>query len=113
MAERLGWLLEQITANPSAPLHRLDILAPEERRRLIHEFNDTAAPIRQATLVDLFEQQVEKTPDNVALVFEEQKLSYAELDARANQLAWSLIADGIGPEDIVAICDGAVASSWW
>jgi nonribosomal peptide synthetase DhbF len=57
----------------------------------------------EATLIDLFEHQVEKAPNNIALVFEEQKLSYAELDARANQLAWSLIGDGIGPEDIVAV----------
>ena len=58
----------------------------------------------QATLVDLFERQVRKTPDHVALLFDDRQWSYAELDARANQLAWKLIADGIGPEDIVAIC---------
>ena len=104
MAARLARLLEQIVADPSAPLHRLEILAPEERRRLVHEFNDTAAPIPEATLVDLFERQVARTPDNVALVFEDRELTYAELEARANRLAWRLIAEGIGPEDIVAIC---------
>ena len=85
-------------------MHRLQILAPAERRRLVHEFNDTATPIPEATLVELFERQVAKTPDNTALLFEDRELTYAELDARANQLAWKLIADGIGPEDIVAIC---------
>ena len=103
-AERLTHLLEQIAADPSAPLHRLEILTREERRRLVHQFNDTAAPIPETTLVAMFEQQVARTPDNIALVFENRELTYAELDAHVNQLAWKLIADGIGPEDIVAIC---------
>jgi integrase len=51
----------------------------------------------------LFQRQVEQTPHNVALLFEDREMSYAELDAWANRLAWSLIAEGIGPEDIVAI----------
>ena len=103
IGERLTRLLEQITADPAAPLHRLDILTPQERRRLIQDFNDTAAPIPETTLVDLFQQQVLRTPDNVALIWENQTLTYNELDARANQVAWSLIAQRIGPEDLVAI----------
>ena len=104
LAARLTRLLEQVTADPAAPLHRLDILAPEERRLLLHDFNDTAAAIPGATLVELFERQVAKTPANIALVFQGQELSYAQLEGRSNQLAWKLIASGIGPEDIVAIC---------
>jgi non-ribosomal peptide synthase protein (TIGR01720 family) len=104
LATRLVRLLEQIANDPSQPLHRLQILGPEEQRQIICDFNDTAAPLPQAALVDLFERQVSKTPDNVALLFEDRQCTYAELDARANQLAWKLIADGIGPEDIVAIC---------
>ena len=103
LAGRLRRLLEQMAADPAAPLHRLEILTPAERHRLVHEFNDTATPLPEATLVDLFERQVAKTPDNTALLFEDRELTYAELDARANQLAWKLIADGIGPEDIVAV----------
>ena len=103
LAKRLVRLLEQITDKPSLPLHQLDILAPAERRRLLHEFNTTATPIPETTLVELFQRQVEETPHNVALLFEDRELSYAELDAWANRLAWSLIGDGIGPEDIVAI----------
>ena len=53
--------------------------------------------------MELFERQVNRKPDNIALLFEDQQVSYAELNARANQLAWSLIADQIGPEDIVAL----------
>ena len=104
LAQRLELLLEQIAANPAAPLHRLDILDPEEREQLIHGFNDTASPIADMTLAGLFEQQAARTPDNTALLFEDQILSYAELDTRANRLAWMLITNGIGPEDIVALC---------
>src|ERR1035441_2269450 len=81
-----------------------EMLAAEERRRLLHDFNDTDVPFPKSTLIQLFEQQVAKSPNNIALVFPGQELSYAELDARSSQLAWRLIADGIGPEDIVAIC---------
>jgi hypothetical protein len=104
MAARLVRVLEQIADDPALPLHRLEILAPEERQRLVHTFNDTAAPLPQVTLVDLFERQVRKTPNHIALLLEDRQWTYAELDARANQLAWKLIAEGIGPEDIVAIC---------
>ena len=104
LAARLVRLLEQIAADPALPLHRLEILSVQERERVVRGFNDTTAPFAQGTLVDLFERQVGKTPNNIALQFENRQWSYAELDARANQLAWRLIADGVGPEDIVAIC---------
>ncbi|HWX87940.1 MAG TPA: amino acid adenylation domain-containing protein, partial [Solirubrobacteraceae bacterium] len=104
IAARLTCLLEQIVADPSRPLHRLEILTPEERRRLVYDFNDTAASLPEATLAELFERQAAKTPDHIALVFEDRELTYAQLEARTNRLAWRLIADGIGPEDIVAIC---------
>ncbi|MEQ1574804.1 MAG: amino acid adenylation domain-containing protein, partial [Vicinamibacterales bacterium] len=104
IAARLTRLLEQIAADPSVPLHRLDILAPDERRQLIDGFNTSAVPLHEDTLVGLFEGQVARTPGNIALIFEHQALTYRELDARANQLAWRLLADGIGPEDRVAIC---------
>ena len=103
LAGRLVRLLEQIAADPSAPLHRLDILSADERIRLLDEFNDTATPVPETTLVELFERQVARTPDNVAILFEDRQLTYRELDTWANRLAWSLIADGIGPEDVVAL----------
>ena len=105
-AERLGVrltrLLEQIAADPAIPLHRLEILSPAERRRLVHNFN-TAGSIHEASLVTLFERQAAQTPDSVALVFEGEALTYGALDAQANQLAWRLLADGLGPEERVAI----------
>jgi hypothetical protein len=84
-------------------IHKVEILRPEERQQVIYDFNETAASLPEITLVGMFERQVASTPHRVALGDESRELSYTELDARANQLAWSLIADGIGPEDIVAI----------
>ncbi|MGZ4163771.1 MAG: amino acid adenylation domain-containing protein, partial [Tumebacillaceae bacterium] len=73
------------------------------RQRLIFEFNDTVAEYPQACLHELFEEQVEKQPDALAVVFEETSLTYAELNARANQLAHHLRTLGIGPESVVGI----------
>jgi nonribosomal peptide synthetase DhbF len=68
-----------------------------------HTRNVLAASADETTLVSMFEGQVAKAPDAVALVFKRRQMTYADLDARANQLAWSLRGDDIGPEDIVAI----------
>ena len=89
--------------NGGAPLHGVQTLTPEERQRVIYDFNETATSLPEVTLAGMFERQAANTPQNIALQSENRELSYAALDARANQLAWSLIEDGIGPEDIVAI----------
>ena len=57
----------------------------------------------ETTLAERFEQQAARTPYNIALLFEDRQITYAELNEQANRLAWSLIAAGIGPEDIVAL----------
>src|SRR5699024_2741539 len=72
------------------------------RRQVLVEWNRTEH-FEPTTLPELFQQQVEATPDNIAVEFENHTLTYAELNARANQLAWYLIGQGIGPEDIVAL----------
>ena len=76
---------------------------PRNAARILTDWNATAHPLPETTLPLLFERQVERTPDAVALVFEDAALSYAQLNARANRLAHHLIAQGIGPEDIVGI----------
>ncbi|NBT97456.1 MAG: amino acid adenylation domain-containing protein, partial [Methylocystaceae bacterium] len=79
------------------------LLEQEERAQVVSTFNDTQKDIPTTTLPELFAAQVEKSPDAIALLFGDAEVSYRELDARANQLARYLIAENIGPEDIVAI----------
>ncbi|MGW3467349.1 amino acid adenylation domain-containing protein [Saccharopolyspora sp. NPDC000995] len=88
------------------PVGRIDLLSAEERHRILNEWNapiaDVGAP-PGAPLPQLFEEQAQRTPDSVAVTFGEQNLTYAELDARANQLAHHLIDHGVGPEQLVAL----------
>src|SRR3981081_2455196 len=96
-------LLSGVVAAPESRISELPLLSEEERRQLLVEWNDTAVPIPEATLPELFEQQVERSPEVVALVFEDTSLTYAELNRRANRLAHHLIDQGVGPEDLVAL----------
>ncbi len=83
---------------------RVNLLSPEEEHQILAGFNQTErAYPREKTLAQLFEEQVEKTPDNLAAGFEGQSLSYAQLNARANRMAHHLRAAGIGPETLVAL----------
>jgi pristinamycin I synthase 3 and 4 len=93
-------------ASPTAeaPLHRLEILASGERHRLLEAFNATTREVAEATLTTLLEAQAERTPEAVALVVEDQSISFGEFNTRANRLAHHLIGLGVGPESIVGIC---------
>ena len=86
------------------PLGRLPILGTAERDTILRGWNDTAQPVAPATLPALFAAQAARTPDAVAVVFEERTLSYAALDAHANRLAHHLQSLGVGPETMVGLC---------
>jgi amino acid adenylation domain-containing protein len=97
-------LLEGIVANPDARLADLPFLTPQERHQLLVEWNDTRIDFPQnACLHQLFEEQTERTPNAVALVFGEERLTYRELNNLANRLARRLIELGTGPESLVGI----------
>ncbi|MGY3387746.1 amino acid adenylation domain-containing protein [Bradyrhizobium sp. USDA 3311] len=100
--EQLADALEQAS---DRPVWELDILPADERSYLLEELNRTAAAYpSQRCIHELFEQQVQKAPDAVAVVCEDERLSYGELNARANRLAHHLIAFGVKPDQPVAIC---------
>ena len=110
MAAHFETLLEGIVANPDARLSTLPLLGPEELRQLLHEWNDTAAPLPEPQCIHaLFEQQAARAPDAVAVVDADRILTYGELNARANQLARYLRARGVGPDVPVGLCLGRSA----
>ncbi len=97
-------LLAGIVANPNQPLSTLPLLTEQERQQMLVEWNATQTeyPLEQC-LHQLFEAQVERIPEAVAVVCEGEQLSYQELNARANRLAHQLRERGIGPERLVAL----------
>jgi tyrocidine synthetase-3 len=90
--------------NPDAMLGQIEVIGEAEKRQLIVDFNNTGARYpKEKTLHELFEEQVEKTTDNTAVVFEDQKLTYRVLNQKANQLAQVLRAKNISPDKVVSI----------
>ncbi len=98
-------LLEGIVANPEQPISGLPLLTEAETHQLLVEWNDTKTDyFNDQCIHQLFETQAEKTPDAIALVCEDQNLTYRELNSRANQVAHYLQVLGVGPEAPVGIC---------
>ena len=97
-------LLEAMAANPAQTISALPMLNESERRQLLVEWNDTKRDFPQAEcLHQLFEAQAQHSPDAVAVIFEDQGLTYRELNQRANQLAHHLKTEGVGPETLVGV----------
>ncbi|MGW0656384.1 amino acid adenylation domain-containing protein, partial [Streptomyces umbrinus] len=112
IARRLLMVLETVTADPSVPVSRIDVLDTAERELILSGltglsglsgWNDTTHDVPQATLVELLEAQVARTPDATAVVFDGTEVTYAELNARANRLARVLVDRGARPEERVAV----------
>src|SRR3712207_2358451 len=98
-------LLEGIVADPDQHISTLPLLTEAERHQLLVEWNDTQTKYPEDVCIhQLFEAQVERTPDAVAVVFEDERLSYQQLNEKANQLAHHLQALGVGPEVLVGVC---------
>jgi amino acid adenylation domain-containing protein len=98
-------LLQGIVVNPERRLSELSMLTEGERHRILIEWNDTQRDYpKDKCIHQLFEAQVERTPDSIAVVFEDQQLTYRELNARTNQVAHYLKKRGVGAEVLVGIC---------
>lgn len=104
MAEHFCVQAAQFSANPTQHVYDVSLLTSDEQD-LLRTWNDTATNAPQVWCIhQLFEEQAERTPDATALVLNNQQLSYAALNQRANQLAWVLQQRGVGPEVRVGIC---------
>ncbi|MEU0171620.1 amino acid adenylation domain-containing protein [Streptomyces iakyrus] len=104
MAEALNLLLAQVVEDPSTRLTAVDVVLPDERRRVLVEWNDTGVPVVASTVLGLFEEQVVRSPEAVAVVQGGVSVSFAELEVRANRLAHYLRAQGVGAESVVGLC---------
>src|SRR4029450_370496 len=100
----LQTLLEGIVGNPEQRISHLPILTQAGEHQLLVESDTQRDYPKDKCIHQLFETQVEKSPDAVAVTFEDQRLTYRELNARTNQLAHYLQELGVGPEVLVGIC---------
>ncbi|MET9619108.1 amino acid adenylation domain-containing protein, partial [Kitasatospora indigofera] len=102
LAAGLVRLLEQVAEAPAGPVGALDVLSAGDRRALA-DWNATTLAPAPPLFTEVFEAQAARTPDEPALVCGEVRLTFAELNARANRVARGLVAAGVGPEDVVAL----------
>jgi amino acid adenylation domain-containing protein len=104
MAAEWGTLLEHAVSEPQRAVGDLELIPPADLRTLVHDWNRTEAPYpRDACVHDLVEAQVDRTPQRIAVGFDGSTLSYAQLDARANQIAHVLAQRGVQPGHCVGV----------
>ncbi|MED1538480.1 amino acid adenylation domain-containing protein, partial [Bacillus pseudomycoides] len=97
-------IIKQVVNNPNIKVSELKLLTEREKTQILDVFNKTEIEYsNEKTIHQLFEEQVQRTPNQVAVVFEDQQLTYQELNERANQLARTLKAEGVRAEQLVAI----------
>ncbi|MGX5439997.1 non-ribosomal peptide synthase/polyketide synthase [Bacillus thuringiensis] len=95
---------EQVVADENKKIYEIDIIAEEERTALLYEFNDTKVDYpKEKTIHQLFQEQVERTPENIAVVFENKQLTYWELNEKSNQVAALLREKGVKSDTVVGI----------
>ncbi len=104
IAEQFRTFLSAIAAEPEKPLSSASLLSESERRKILTEWNDTKANIPDTSIHEEFKAQAQKTPDAVALVFEDQQITYRELNRRADLLGNQLRGLGVGTDVLVGIC---------
>jgi len=104
LASQFSTLLINMAANPTLPCGEIELLSEDEKRNILETWNDTeVAYDNTECLHQLFEQQVKARPNATALVFEDQSVSYAELNQLANNLANELISRGVKPDELVGV----------
>jgi amino acid adenylation domain-containing protein len=104
MTEHFLRLLQGVIENSERPISQLPLLPDSERQKILIDWNRTATSYPDACVQQWIERQAEVTPEAVAVVFQNQHLTYRELNARANQLAHYLKTFGVGPDVLVGLC---------
>ncbi|TWP47311.1 amino acid adenylation domain-containing protein [Lentzea tibetensis] len=103
LGERLNLLLAAVVADPDAPISDVDLLADDERQRVLEEFNDTRRAVEEKTFPELFASCVERFPDSVAVVDRARSIDYRSLDLLSNRVAHLLAGKGVQRESVVGI----------
>ncbi|MGG3181746.1 amino acid adenylation domain-containing protein, partial [Priestia megaterium] len=103
MLEHVFNLLDDLIENPHLKLNEIDICSKEEKQKLLLDFNRTEADYPKKPIHLLFEEQVEKTPENISVVYKSESLTYKELNEKANQLARTLRTYGVQPDSRVGL----------
>ncbi|WP_273480580.1 non-ribosomal peptide synthetase, partial [Acetivibrio straminisolvens] len=104
LAKHFANITREVLQKPNKKISEIEMLTREEKEQILFDFNDTNKEYpKEKTLSQVFEEQAERTPDNVAVIFGKEKLTYRELNQRANSLARVLRKKGVGKECIVAI----------
>ncbi|MDT0125884.1 amino acid adenylation domain-containing protein [Paenibacillus sp. RRE4] len=111
MAEHLITILKRVKASLDCPLHQLNMLSQQEEEQLLWKFNDTDRIQDETYIHQLFEKQVQRTPDGIAIVTKNSKMTFQELDTKTNQLARLLRSHGAKAETIVGILADASMES--
>jgi amino acid adenylation domain-containing protein len=105
MTRHLERLLEAAVSNPDEQVSRLQLLTDDEQQQILFEWNDTRVENESALCThELFEQQAERAPEAVAVILNDEQLTYRELNERTNKLAHYLRRFGVGPESLVSVC---------
>ncbi|MCK4259968.1 MAG: amino acid adenylation domain-containing protein, partial [Halanaerobiales bacterium] len=104
-AEHFCNIIKEVINNPEIRIGDIEVLSEKEMQQIIYDFNDTKTDFpKHVTIHQLFEEQVSKSPEKIALKFEEKEMTYIELNEKANQLARFLRNKGVKPNTIVGIC---------
>jgi len=96
-------ILKEIAENPEKKISKIEILSEEEKKQLLFDFNDTKNKYPDKTIHKLFEEQVEKSPYEVAVIYDDTEITYKELNEKSNKVARELIKRGVGPGNVVGI----------
>lgn len=102
---RILHIVNQLLNNINISMKDIEIVTPEEKNKILYEFNNTKMDYpKDKTIIDLFADQVSLHPDNIAVIYENQQLTYKQLDKKSNQLANYLLTQGISVDSIISVC---------